>query len=150
MANDYASIEVSKIVANKFLLITNNPKVVMAYKGYTNLEIDFLEEQDYLSVLFTARDKIHVGWGLATHPQASNLKPNQCPYKTILLSKGISFEPPERDVELIETAISSYYKFTKGMNAPQWDAKSLQHFQTIDFSVIGSAINSSLMRQILF
>ena len=39
-----------------------------------------------LSVLVMARDLIHKGWKLAANPFYGNLKPNQQPYRTLVLS----------------------------------------------------------------
>ncbi|SHK04908.1 GrdX family protein [Hespellia stercorisuis] len=132
-----------------YKLVTNNRKAFLKYENHAYIGVEFLEEQDYLDVLIQTRDRIYTGWHLMSHPQASNLKPNQCPYKTILISKGRAAEDFVRDVELIESSISAYHKFTKGMIPPCWNEKALDDFQTVDLSVVESAVNSSLMRQMM-
>lgn len=133
-----------------YLLITNNEKAAKTYENHAYIGVEYMKEENYLDVLIRVRDRIHTGWHLLSHPQASNLKPGQCPYKTILVSQGRSAESLERDIELIESSIAAYHKFTTGMKPPKWDEKALGDFQTVDLSVVESAINSSLMKQMMF
>lgn len=136
-------------MAKTYVLVTNNDKALHMYENHAYIGVEYLEDQDYLDVLLRVRDRIHTGWHLLTHPQASNLKPNQCPYKTILITQGRAAEPMERDLELIENSIAAYHKFTKGMVPPNWSEKALKDFKTIDLSVVESAIHSSLMNQMM-
>jgi hypothetical protein len=133
----------------KYVLVTNNPKADDVYKSNAAIGVEYLTNASYLDVLIRVRDRVYDGWSLMTHPQASNLKPNQCPYKTILISRDREGQDFARDVELIETAISGYHKFTDGMKAPCWGEKALGDFMTVDLSVVESALGSSLMRQML-
>ena len=132
-----------------YLLLSNNPMAAEKYREDRDIELSYHEEDSFRDVLVRARDLIHRGWHLMTHPQASNLKPNQCPYKTVFLSKGRAAESEEREIELIEAAIAAVDKFTRGMQAPRWTEKALRDFQTVDLSVIESALNSSLLHQII-
>ncbi len=133
----------------KYVLVTNNPKAADVYKNNAAIGVEYLANASYLDVLIRVRDRVYEGWHLMTHPQASNLKPNQCPYKTILISCGREAEDFAREVELIETAISAYHKFTDGMTPPRWNEKALKDFMTVDLSVVESAFESSLLRQML-
>jgi hypothetical protein len=133
----------------RYQLVTNNSKVLSEYTENTDISVDYLIAGNFLEVLIRVRDRIQSGWHLLSHPQASNLKPNQCPYKTILISQDIAAESFARDEELIELAISAYHKFTDGMVPPQWNNKANEDFKTVDLSVINSAVNSSLMHQMM-
>lgn len=133
----------------KYVLVTNNPKAEEEYRNQRKIKVDYLEGKNFCEVLIRVRDLIHNGYHLLTHPQASNLKPNQCPYKTILVTNGREAEDFYRDVELIESSISGYQKFTKGMRPPMWTEKILLDFQTVDLSVVDSAINRSLLQQMI-
>ena len=133
----------------KYLLVTNNSKALERYGDHANIGVEYLEGKSYLDVLIRTRDLVYEGWHLMSHPQASNLKPNQCPYKTVLISSSSAAESFERDVELIEGSIAAIHKFTKGMKPPTWPERALQDFRTIDLSVVESAINSSLMHQMI-
>ena len=62
-----------------------------------------------LDVLKSARDSVHLGAKLVTHPLYGNLRPYQKPYRTILAVKGKG--SPSCDFEslsLIERAIEVY------------------------------------------
>lgn len=132
-----------------FVLVSNNPKAIASYVEHPYIAVEALTNGSYLDVLLRSRDLLHQGWHLVTHPQASNLKPNQCPFKTILLAQKLASFPMERDLELIENSISAFHKFTDGMISPKWPAKTLGDFQTIDLSVVESAIKSSLFQQLM-
>ena len=129
--------------------VTNNRKVFLKYENHPYIGVEYWKDWDFLDVLIRVRDRIHTGGHLMSHPQASNLKPNQCPYKTILIARDRAAESFLRDIELIENSIFAYHKFTKGMTAPCWDQKTLEDFQTVDLSVAESAVNNSLMQQML-
>lgn len=133
----------------KFLLVTNNDKALKTYQDDAVVGVEYLADKSYLDVLIRVRDRIHTGWHLMSHPQASNLKPNQSPYKTILISCGAAAEPFVRDIELIESALMAYDKFTKGMLPPRWSERALADFKTVDLAVVQSAFQSSLLRQMM-
>ena len=131
-------------MAKKLLLVTNNGKALEIYGKHAEIGVDYLRERSYLDVLIRVRDLVHEGWHLMSHPQASNLKPNQSPYKTILLSNGREAQPFSQDVEMVESGIDAFHKFTRGMIPPKWPEKTLRDFQTIDLSVVESAISRAL------
>ena len=133
-----------------FVLVTNNAMALDKYGEHPAIAVEYLEGGSFLDVLVKTRDYLHGGFHLLTHPQASNLKPNQCPYKTILISSGRAAQPFERDIELIELAISAYHKFTKGMAPPKWPESTLRDFRTVELSVVESALDSSLMQQMMY
>ena len=132
-------------MAKKLLLVTNNGKAREIYEKHAEIGVDYLEEGNYLDVLIRVRDLVHWGWHLMSHPQASNLKPNQSPYKTVLLSNGREAQPFSQDVEMVEGSIEAFHKFTRNMIPPKWSEKALRDFQTIDLSVVESAISRALM-----
>ena len=131
------------------VLVTNNPKALEVYKNSDTVGVEFLENGSYLEVLEKVRDRVYSGWHLLSHPQASNLKPNQSPYKTVLISDRIEADEFERDVEYIEMALHNYAKLTRGMIPPAWREKVLPDFMTIDLDVVESALNSSLLKQLI-
>jgi len=117
--------------------MTNNSKVVDKYKSKFDLE--FIESTDMLSVLIKARDYIHKGYSLLTHPLSGSLKPNQTPYKSILLSndnKPFDFDK----LHLIENSIETFYKFIKNNNISKWNENIKDDFKTVDLSLIDSCL----------
>ena len=131
-------------MAKRFLLVTNNDKAFERYGEHAKIGVNYLKEESFLGVLIRVRDLIHEGWHLMSHPQASNLKPNQSPYKTVLLSSGREAQPFSQDVAMVESSIDGFHKFTRDMIAPKWPEKTLHDFQTIDLSVVESAMERAL------
>ena len=114
------------------LLITNNPLVKEKYAD--KQETEFLVE-DLHGVLKTVRDHIHRGRKLLTHPLSGSVKPNESPYKTVLLSK--SFEKTDTEsVMLIEQCILTAQKFEKQIIHD----KHLHDLQTVDLSLISDVL----------
>ena len=131
------------------LVVTNNYKAEEKYRSQEKLRVEFLEGQGYKDVLLRVRDLIHAGWHLLSHPQASNLKPMQTPYKSVIVAYGVSVQPFERDIEMIESAIAGYEKFTKGKVLPAWTEKICDDFCTVDLAVIDSAVQSPGLQNLL-
>ena len=136
-------------MAKAAVLVTNNPKALEKYKDDPKIGVEFIENGDFLAVLTAVRDHVYDGWHLLSHPQASNLKPNQSPYKTVLVSEDIQAADHNQDVEYIEYALYNVEKLTRGMAPPAWREKVLPDFMTVDLDVVESAINSSLLKQLI-
>lgn len=113
------------------LIITNNIRVKETYgEQFTVL---FLHVT-YLEVLIAVRDHVHEGFRLLTHPLAGSMKPNQTPYRSILLEKGAGLDC--RSVELIENCILTAEKFQRNRPTPDWNEKCLRDFRTVDLSFL--------------
>ena len=65
----------------KAILITNNDRVYDKYKD----KLDCIYAKDYEDTLIKVRDHVYEKHQLLTHPQASSLKPNQTPYRSVLI-----------------------------------------------------------------
>lgn len=123
----------------KIIIVTNNRTVCEAYKD--RFELIFSENYSYKDILEIVRTNIHKGSKLLTHPLSGSVKPNETPFKTILISK----EREELDFEglnIIEESIMTYNKFINNKNTPDWTKRILDDFQVIDFSLIENAIKS--------
>ena len=114
------------------ILITNNP--MAAKKDFKEVEKIFLENEKLLNVLYLTRDKIHEGHKLLTHPLSGSIKPNQTPYKSIMITKdkgGLDFE----SLKLIEDSIT----VANGLeNSAASEKLFLEDFQLIDLNLITS------------
>ncbi len=118
------------------MIITNNEWVHDKYGSI--YKITFIKG-DFREVLVKTRDKIHEGYELLTHPMSSSVKPNETPYKSIIISdrKGnINFD----SVNIIENAIISYDNFNKNKFNFRSD-KIIEDFKLIDLTVLESALN---------
>ena len=120
----------------KCILVTNNDRAVKKWEESVG-QVFMLDS--YEEVLKKARDLIHRGHKLLTHPQASSLKPNQTPYRTILLY-GEAGAVDGEDVCLIEKAIETYGKWNAIKKVPEYDGKIAYDYKPIDLSMIENVI----------
>ncbi|WP_077369972.1 GrdX family protein [Anaerosalibacter sp. Marseille-P3206] len=118
------------------IIITNNPLVKEKYD-----EMFLVEYYDlgFLELLELVRDKIHLGYKLLTHPLSSSVKPNETPYKTIIVSTGEKLD--NDSLLIIENGILTAKKLIKDTGLPKWNESILEDFQVVDLSVIEGALN---------
>lgn len=120
----------------KCILVTNNDRAAAKWEGDVQqvVMVDSYEE-----VLKKTRDFIHRGHKLLTHPQASSLKPNQTPYRTILVygEPGVC---DTADVGLIEKAVETFEKWNAIKKLPEYNEKIAYDYKTIDLSMIENVI----------
>lgn len=132
------------------IIITNNDKVYQKYKN--KFDVVFLEKGSYMDVLNEIRDNVHRGCKLITHPMAGSLKPNQTPYKSVIIgkkpdAKGTAPSSSATDYEsivLIENSLEAAYKFLKFKATPNWNEKILNDFKTVDLSFIENVVKNSM------
>lgn len=68
-----------------FMIVTNNPLVEKVLSKY--YEVRYLPEENYRAILITVRDLVYAGHKLYTHPLSGSVKPNETPYKSVVVSK---------------------------------------------------------------
>lgn len=117
------------------MILTNNSAVYEKYKGMYNVEFKYCSYRELLSL---ARDYVHKGHELLTHPLSGSVKPNETPFKTILIDEDV------RDVHMnslrtIENSIETADKFTYTDKPVEEDI--LNDFMYIDLSLIKNVIN---------
>lgn len=118
-----------------FLIITNNP-LVSEILGQ-HYQIHPMLGTGAREVLVFARDRVHLGHSLFTHPLSGSIKPNETPFKSLVISK----EPEILQLDHAETmanAIAVWDKFTP--RAGQYDDKAIQDFQLIDYTLLAGAL----------
>ena len=114
------------------LLITNNPLAETELKDM--FAIEFLET-DLTGVLTHVRNLIHKGHHLLTHPLMGSVKPNESPYKSVLITSKTA-QTDAQSVSIIEECIQSVQKFSP-KNIP---GQYLNDLQIVDLSLIQTAI----------
>lgn len=120
----------------KATLITNNDRVYEKYKN--DLEVILLKT--YEEVLLKTRDLVYDRHVLLTHPQASSLKPNQTPYRSVVVYPK-SEEDNMKDIMLIEKCIETFRQWQDIAKTPDsYEEKVANDFKTIDLSVIDNII----------
>jgi len=110
------------------ILITNNPLVAAEYKGTS--EVEYIDT-DMIGLLTYVRDLVHKGHKLLTHPLTGSVKPNETPYKSILITKTAS-NPDVKSVSIIEESILTAQKFPP----KEINEKYLKDMQMVDLSLI--------------
>ncbi len=122
----------------RFIVITNN--TLSRDKLGEKYDTQFVSG-DTISVLKEVRDYIHKGHRLLTHPLMSSIKPNETPYRTILISRDKNDFVDIDSLNIIENGIMTTEKFIKMFKIPNWDESILEDFKLIDYDLIYHAIN---------
>lgn len=91
-----------------------------------------------MEVLIQSRDLIHKGYILLTHPLSGSVKPNESPYKSILIEEGTGTLDID-SLRIIENSIATAEKFVKIRKIPTWPKSILEDFSEIDYSLIKNA-----------
>jgi len=116
-------------------IITNNPLVVRCLSDYYTIDY---HEISFREILVKVRDMVYEGYELRTHPIAGSVKPNETPYKSIVVTKekkGFNME----HANLGANAILTFDKFTPiGWTLPE---RILQDFQLIDYTLLAGALD---------
>ena len=126
-----------------YRIVTNNSLCRDKYQEL--IPVDFLEGHGYMDVLLSVRDYIHNGWRLETHPMTGSLKPNQTPYKSIMVSDLPREQEEFYSQEMtIENSILSCRKFLEIKQTPNWTEEIRKDFMIVDLSLIEGAIQKVL------
>lgn len=120
------------------IIITNNLYVYEKYKE--DKEMIYKEDFSYLEILDFVRDKIHDGHELLTHPLSGSIKPNETPYKTIMISKEKG-ELDQDGLRILEESVLIVKKFISDKPTPNWVERVLDDFRVIDLSLIENVID---------
>lgn len=121
-----------------FRIITNNPLVKEKYGTVYNVEY---EDVSYKEILLQVRTYIQSGHVLLTHPLSGSIKPNETPYKSVMIAAAAG---PAADAEsevLIENSILSYETFTHPERIVS--AAVAADYQYVDFTLIAGAVESA-------
>ena len=122
----------------KRTIVTNNDYVRDKYKD--DFDMIYVDKVDnYTGVLFKARDLIHEGYKLLTHPLSGSVKPNETPFKTIILEKGTGLD--QDGLIIIEEAIGTINKFLNIEKTPNYNERVIDDCKVIDLSIIDNTIN---------
>ena len=120
---------------HRMRIITNNPLVRNCLSDW--YQVDY-HEISYREILVMVRDLVYSGYKLYTHPIAGSVKPNETPYKSIVVGKA----PGEFSIEesnLMANAMITFDKF-KPLNVVYSDYH-LQDFQLIDYTLLCGALD---------
>lgn len=119
-------------------ILTNNGLVC---DKFNNILSAVFIDGGYIDVLYEARNRIHYGSILVSHPLMGSIKPNETPYRSIILEnkKGaLDFQ----SLSIIESSIESCKKLMKDRTTPNWSNKVLEDFKVLDMKLLESALSS--------
>ena len=118
----------------KFQIVTNNPYVRDEYQDkYT---VKFMD-CTYGEVLQEVLVMCGQGYQLLTHPLSGSVKPNETPYKSIMVSAKPGNVDPQ-SIDIMRKSLATYRKFPK-LNV-KWSDQAIEDFRLIDYTLISSAL----------
>ena len=120
-----------------YLILTNNPLVSSCMEGRGLYTIRFQPERSFREILVEARDMVYAGHILYTHPLAGSVKPNETPYKSVIVSLAAHGFDAQHG-EMIASAIAVFDKF-RPLNR-ELSESVLRDFQLIDYTLLAGAI----------
>ncbi|MFC0905474.1 GrdX family protein [Clostridium sp. MT-14] len=115
------------------IVVTNNP--MCREKLADKYKIDFINGTT-VDVLERVRDYIHGKHILLTHPLVSGIKPNEIPYRTIIITKRAGNTVDIKSLNYIERGILTTEKFLKNHGISHWSKKILDDFSLIDYDLV--------------
>jgi len=119
----------------QYQIITNNPLVRQHYAAKDNLRY---EDVSYLEIFTIVRDLVQKGHKLLTHPLAGSVKPNETPYRSVLISSRPGAKVDVESELIIEECIIAGKKFPPLHT--NWPAKIIEDFQYVDYSLISNVL----------
>ncbi len=120
---------------NRVIVVTNNGSVEL-------LEQDIFVAGTLLDVLRRCRDLVHQGHQLISHPLVSSVKPNETPYKSVVLTKQRSAQIDFRSLSIIEASLHTAERMLRERPLQKYPERILQDFQFIDRDLLESALSS--------
>jgi hypothetical protein len=121
------------------IIITNNPTVIKAYDTE-----EMLVKETMQQVLFETRNLIHLGHKLISHPMPGSVKPNETPYRSVMVSKIAEDHLDFQSLTMVEAALRKFDQFQNDRPTPQWSERILNDFQVVDYHLLTSGYQSIL------
>ena len=121
------------------LIVTNNPQV-REFLHNNNLEkqYDLCWVEGFTEdVLVKVRDLCHTNHKLITHPLTGSIKPNQTPYKTIVVEKTATLSHID-SIMMAEESLAKTFSLLASWPRPEMFKRYLDDFATIDLDFFKS------------
>lgn len=122
-------------INSRILVVTNNPSVI------AEDHVVHLGEGGVLVVMKAVRGYLHKGHRLLTHPLAGSVKPNENPYKSIVITRQpglLDFE----SVSILEGAIKLAERMLRESPPRQLPEQVLSDMALIDHSLLTAGLDS--------
>ena len=117
-----------------YLVVTNNPLVAECLPK--NYAVDY-ENITYREILVKVRDLVYAGHRLYTHPLSGSVKPNETPYKSIVISKKPK-KMEAMEAAIISDSLETFDKFTPIKR--ELPERVLKDFRLIDYTLLCGAV----------
>ena len=117
--------------------LTNNPRVVASASRCEAVPGGGMQ------VLLVARDRVHSGTRLLSHPLSGNFRPHQQPYRTVVLQDPSSEERGILDLpslHLLEEALEVYRSCASRIEDPR-DCPCAEDYSLLDFELIRETLS---------
>ena len=119
-------------------IISNNPTVEL-----TSTDVH-IAEYGAVPVLEKVRDLVHLGHHLLTHPFAGSVKPNENPFKSVVITKG-HFGVDYQSVQIVEGCLDVARRMVKERPYRNFSIQVISDLQLIDKSLLDSGLESLRM-----
>ncbi len=119
-----------------YQIITNNPLVKRCLGAY--YDVMLCEQDGYRDVLVRVRDLVYAGHKLYTHPISGSVKPNETPYRSVVVSKAL-YPADMAQLEMISNSLITFDKFTPRKRVITDEMR--EDFQLIDYTLLCGALD---------
>lgn len=130
-----------RFIQMKYSILTNNPLVNERFSS--SHEVDY-KDVNAKDILRTAEGMISDGYTLLNHPLYGSVKPNETPYRSLLMTRQTSAPAAiscDESQKLILKARTAYEKFTvKKGDIP---ADVLYDYQVVDLDLASTAVQAA-------
>lgn len=119
----------------EYFIITNNPTVKSELGGEVSVE---LSAGSFWDVLLAARDYVHRGHRLISHPLMGNIMPGDTPYRSL----AIESKPHALDYESL-TMIESAIEYVRARPARNTETPDdiLSDYRLVDLNLLSNTIS---------
>lgn len=122
--------------SHDYQIITNNPLVARCLGAY--YDIALYEDESYRDILVRVRDLVYAGHKLYTHPISGSVKPNETPYRSVVVSKAVYALSMEQ-AQMVSNCVETFDKFTPRKRVITDGMR--EDFRLIDYTLLCGALD---------
>jgi hypothetical protein len=119
----------------RVLVVSNNPSLCGSVEPVLSVDGGVIE------VLQTVRNMVHLGHRLLTHPFAGSVKPNENPYKSVVVTKerfGVDYQ----SIQIIEGCLQVAERMLRERSYRNYPASVLEDLALIDKTLLMTGLES--------
>lgn len=119
----------------KVMIITNNPQVA-------SIDGAVYYDESLIDILIRVRNLVHSGYVLISHPLAGSVKPNETPYKSVILEPKPLPQLDEFSLQIIESSMATATKLLMDRPLKSRSEEIKADYAMIDHSLMMSGLQS--------